>query len=118
MARDLGHCMRASVIRVIDGDTVEVILQMPVTIRIKDLWTPETRGIDRIAGHAAKEALETLLPVHAPIEVFIPTGEAQSFGDVMSFGRPVGEVYRVGDEDPVSEIMIQMGHGTRYKHGN
>lgn len=118
MARDLGHCMRASVIRVIDGDTVEVMLQMPATVRIKDLWAPELRGIDAIAGHKAKEALQTLLPENAAVVVFVPTDEAQSFGDVMSFGRPIAEVYRAGDDDPVSEIMIQMGHGTRYKNGN
>ena len=118
MARDFGHCMRATVSRVIDGDTVEVVLQMPATLRIKDLWAPELRGIDAIAGHRAKEALETLLPDGASVKVFVPTDQAQSFGDVISFGRPIAEVYRLGDDDPVSEIMIQMGHGTRYKNGN
>ena len=114
----LGHCMRGRVVRVIDGDTVEIMLQMPATFRIKDLWSPELRGIDAVAGHRAKEALETLLPVDSIVKVDISTENADSFGDVISFGRPIAAVYRWEDEDPVSEIMISMGHGTRYKNGN
>ena len=75
------------------------------------------QGIDAIAGHKAKEALEKLLPESCHVKVKIGTEDASNLGDVFSFGRVVGEVYRMGDDDPVSEIMIQMGHGTRHKNG-
>ena len=114
---ELGHVMRAQIVRVIDGDTVQLLLQLPATVRIKDLWSPELRGIDAIAGHKAKDALEKLLPDGCQVKVKIGTEDASNLGDVFSFGRVVGEVYRMGDDDPVSEIMIQMGHGTRHKHG-
>ena len=113
-----GHVMRAQVVKVIDGDTVQLLLQLPATVRIKDLWAPELRGIDAIAGHKAKDALEKLLPQDCHVKVRIGTEDASSLGDVFSFGRVVGEIYRIDDEDPVSELMIQMGHGTRYKHGS
>ena len=57
MRHEHGIKARARMLRVIDGDTVEVIVQYPVKIRLRNCWAPELHGDDKIAGQRAKEAV-------------------------------------------------------------
>ena len=58
-----GQMYDAEVIRVIDGDTVELIINVGLglyfrdTARLYGINAPETRGKERLAGIASKDAL-------------------------------------------------------------
>lgn len=114
-APPLGLTARATVHRVIDGDTVVLSHPWPMTIRLKDCWAPELTGDDSEAGDDARLALVELLDPPCDVIVHIPTGDASSLTSIMSFGRPVAEIWRYGQERSVSEEMVNLGHATAEK---
>lgn len=115
-APELGVAARAIVQRVVDGDTVDLVMCWPVRVRLKDVWAPETRGANRNeveAGLASKEALEAMLPVGSHVVLHVQTEQADSLGDVLTFSRVVGSIWN-GDRD-VGKAMVEAGHATRTK---
>ena len=127
MAPKLGVSARASVDRVIDGDTLVCSLHWPVTIRLLDCWCAERTGSHKMLGLAATSHLRKLLSYpghtcdqcghtdHTTVIVDVPTSDASSFGDILTFGRVLGHVYRLGDEDSISQMMVADGYATREK---
>jgi len=115
MRHEHGIKARARMNRVIDGDTVEVIVQYPVKIRLRNCWAPELHGDDKIAGQRAKEAVEMMAPSGTLLTVWIPTDEASSVGGVMTFDRVLGDVWIGEDEESLNEHLVAMGHATREK---
>ncbi len=111
--------------RVIDGDTVEVLL--PSTrrahVRLLDCWAPELAVLPE--GPAAKHALEGLLEETADqvLTLFVPLPRSTDGDDrldvveilrgAFSFARVLGRLY-AGTVD-VSEWMTEHGHATRTK---
>ena len=114
-APQLGLTARATVDRVIDGDTVAVSLHLPAVIRLKDCWAPELTGDSAEAGQDARNALVDLLDPPNEIVVSIPTGDANSLSDIMTFGRVVGDIWRPGMDRSVSHEMVALGHATAEK---
>lgn len=115
-APPLGLTARATVLRVIDGDTIELLcLGVPVTVRLIDTWAPETRGEEKPQGETAKAFLESLAHVGANCIVFISTMHARKLSDLFSFGRPIGDIWMKGDENSLGELMVAAGHATREK---
>lgn len=97
------HRYRGQVYRVVDGDTVEVLLDLGfdawsrVALRIAELWAPE-RNVS--AGKEAQAVMADLLPVGTPIAVYSTQRR--------SFARYVGElwVHRDGALRRVSDVLI------------
>ena len=106
---ELGVTARASVKRVIDGDTVELELRWPVTVRLKDCWAPEVRGAESSKGRESAEFLRGLLPPGRGVVVSIASSHANDLGDLMSFSRVVGHVWIPGDDESLSQIMVGAG---------
>jgi len=102
-------------LRVIDGDTVDVQLEIPVRVRLKDCWAPELHGDDKIAGEKAKTALQLMAPVGTHLIVHVPTQEVDALAGVFTFGRVIADVYVREDDDSLNEHLVQMGHATREK---
>lgn len=108
------------VVRVIDGDTLEVLLQPPrLTIRLLDCWAPETRTKDldeKAAGLAAKKRLAELIDDQSVV-IVLPTTDKLS--DSLTFGRVLGRVWLDidgdGTLDDVSAVMVDEGHATATK---
>lgn len=104
----------AEVRRIIDGDSIEVLLSMGDRtyrirrIRIIEYDAPELfSGDDREAGELARDALADLLPIGS--KVYIETKL-----DRTSFDRLLGIVYVEGSDGDlykVSEAMISGGFG-------
>lgn len=106
----------ATLIRVVDGDTIVVKMRgIEVTVRMLDVWAPELRGDDADAGHAAKAWLVDRLHVGCSIDVHVPTGEGDRFADVLTFGRVLGYVWRRGEGVSLNEQIVQAGLATREK---
>lgn len=111
----LGITSRATVDRVIDGDTVDVVIQLKVRVRLLDCWAPETRGESKPQGDRSKAAMERLLPVGSDVVLYVPTDDSSSLADLLTFGRVLGYLWQDGSKQHVSEIMVESGHATREK---
>lgn len=112
----LGLTARATVDRVIDGDTIDVLLTLPVRVRLLNCWSPEVRGPTAAKGVKAKRFVESILaamPDPPSVVVSIPSGQADALGDVLTFGRVLGDVFVDGQS--LAELIIHAGHGTREK---
>lgn len=107
-----GITARAVVNRIIDGDTLDVELHIPVRIRLLDCYAPELRGAESELGHAAKHYLQRLAPDGLPVVCHIPTGHAENVSHVLSFGRVLGQVWPMGGDLSFSELMVSGGHAT------
>ena len=106
----LGITARAYVTRILDGDTVELELRLPVRVRLLDCWAPELRTPE---GPASKEALTKLLPVGSKVVLHVPTTKAKNASDVLTFGRVLGHIWRKGKN--ASAEMVQQGFATEKK---
>ncbi len=120
----LGLCLPCRVVRLIDGDTLEVTVVTGARYRVRLLacWCHETnRGPDRLRekGRAAKafaqqcldEARATHLFVPAPddVELIVGAGGGASPLDLMTFNRVLGHIF-VDAETTLSERMCRAGH--------
>ena len=113
---------RCKVLKVVDGDTVDVdidlgfgIWQKNERVRIMGIDTPESRTRDKIEkkfGLAAKNKLKSLLGKTAVLQTTINKKGEDMKG---KFGRVLGD-FLIKDR-PVSEIMCQEGHAVAYFGG-
>ena len=120
---------RATVLRVVDGDTVDVDIDLGFGIwmkrervRMMGIDTPESRTRDKVEkafGLAAKERLRELLPVGST--TVLKTEIDKKGEDAKGkFGRILGDfkVERVANMplERATDILIQEGYGVAY-HG-
>lgn len=109
------------ILKVIDGDTVDVdidlgfgIILTDERVRIMGIDTPESRTRDTIEkkfGLASKERLKELLKDEA---ILITKDDKHGEDMKGKFGRVLGD-FRVGGKT-VTEVLIEEGHAVAY-HG-
>lgn len=117
---------RAYVKRVVDGDTVDVdidlgfgIVLTDERVRIMGIDTPESRTrdkVEKIFGLASKERLKELLGKEAILKTQINKDGEDMKG---KFGRVLGDFIVEeweGQPQMVTEILIEEGHAVKY-HG-
>ena len=116
-----GITLDAQVTRVIDGDTIDCTVLIPLVFRIRliDCWAAETRTKDldeKRRGLAANAYLEKLIGRN-PVRVHIP-GRAK-LGDMLTLDRVLGRVWPMQDGKPLtgdlSSRMVGAGHATPTK---
>ena len=114
------YTYKAIVERVVDGDTVDLLVDCGFNIMRKerirfygvDAW--ETRGEEREEGLKAKEFVQNLLPVGS--ECVVRTGKEQG-----KFGRYLGEIFvndpRMATDTrrSLNEMLLEEGHAEVYK---
>ena len=110
------------VVKVVDGDTVDVDIDLGFGICLKDervrimgIDTPESRTrdkVEKVFGLASKYRLKDLLAKDCTLKTF-----AAKDGEDMKgkFGRILGD-FIAPDGRMITEIMIEEGHAVRY-HG-
>ena len=113
---------RAKVVRVIDGDTVDVdidlgfgIWQKNERVRIMGIDTPESRTRNKVEkkfGLAAKAKLKSLLGPKPVLQTTISKKGEDMKG---KFGRVLGDF--LVDGKKVTEIMCKTGHAVPYFGG-
>jgi micrococcal nuclease len=113
---------RATINRVVDGDTVDVDIDLGFNIvltdervRIMGIDAPESRTsdpVEKVFGLAAKERLKELLGKKSILKT-----EVNKDGEDMKgkFGRILGD-FLTEDGRRVTDIMFEEGHCVRY-HG-
>ena len=113
---------RAKVVRVIDGDTVDVdidlgfgIWQKNERVRIMGIDTPEARTRDKIEkkfGLAAKAKLKSILGKDTVLKTTINKKGVDMKG---KFGRVLGDF--VDNDKSVAKILCETGHAVAYSGG-
>jgi micrococcal nuclease len=120
---------RARVIRVVDGDTVDVDIDLGFGIwlnnervRIMGIDTPESRTRDKIEkqfGLAAKKRLKELLKTYCTLKTQVSSNGEDMKG---KFGRILGDFQVYDDKKdlyrPVSQVLIDEGHAVAYYGGD
>ena len=112
------------VIKVVDGDTVDVDIDLGFgvclrdeRVRIMGIDTPESRTRDKVEdlfGEAAKERLKVLMKDGGKL---ITTEDRKGEDMKGKFGRILGD-FRIGDGRKVTDILIEEGHAVAYFGGN
>lgn len=114
---------KANLIKVVDGDTVDVDIDLGFGVWLKDervriagIDTPESRTSDKVEklfGLAAKKRVQELLADKVVLKTF-----AAKDGEDMKgkFGRILGDFYVGNDKKLLTEVMIDEGHAVPY-HG-
>lgn len=109
---------RAVVNRVIDGDTVEVTVDLGFraslrqTVRLYGINAPELHGPTFAAGRAARDFLSGLLPVGTRILIT----SFKSDGAVDKYGRWLGRL-SFEDGQSINDEMVRQWHAVRYLDG-
>lgn len=120
---------RARIVKIVDGDTVDVDIDLGFGIwltdervRIMGIDTPESRTSDKVEkvfGKAAKERLKSLLGPYATLKTRVANDGEDMRG---KFGRVLGDFqvyYHAEDRySTVSQILIKEGHAVEYEGGS
>ena len=119
---------RCKVNRVIDGDTVDVdidlgfgVWMMDERVRVMGIDTPESRTSDKVEdlfGEAAKARVKELLQAG---DYTILKTEVNKDGEDMKgkFGRILGDFIIEGEEDRMlTDVLIEEGHAVAYFGGS
>ena len=116
----------AKVLKIVDGDTVDVDIDLGFGITLRDervrimgIDTPESRTSDKVEkvfGLASKDRLKELLGKEA---ILITTEDKHGEDMKGKFGRILGDFIVEeweGEEKLVTEVLIEEGHAVKY-HG-
>lgn len=121
-----GITFDATVIRVIDGDTLKVETVITHYVRLIDCWAPETRlgrnttEADKQRGLAAKAYLQALLQrCGNRVRIFVP-GNGGKLSLLTSMSRLICRAWRImpphmQDDTDLSGLMVQAGHAKAKK---
>ena len=114
---------RATVIKIIDGDTVDVDIDLGFGVVLKDervrimgIDTPESRTRDKVEdlfGEAAKARVGQLLAHDVVLKTQINKNGEDMKG---KFGRILGD-FIVGDK-MLTDILVEEGHAVAYFGGS
>lgn len=103
-----GLCLAGYVAAVHDGDTLTFVQTTTYQVRLSGAWTPE---LSQPGGMEARQKLVALADLK-PARLFIDFKKTGRFGDEMSFGRVVGEVWVDGMKTDLSAEMVRIGAAT------
>jgi endonuclease YncB( thermonuclease family) len=114
-----GLTVDAEVIKIVDGDTIDVRVEFKFRVRLLDCWAPESRTRDtaeKILGLASKGYLLDLADGQR-VRVHVPGSD--NLAEVLTLDRVLGRAYILKDGDPelsdLSWQMVQAGHATPIK---
>lgn len=113
--KDPQYTYKATVTKIVDGDTIDVILDLgchtTVSKRLRfmgiDTW--EVRGEEKVEGKIAKERLIEMLEGQ---EVLVQT----IMDSTGKYGRLLAWVWIKTDQGPinVNNLLLEEGHGVEY----
>lgn len=108
------------IVRVIDGDTVDVDIDLGFDVWLKDqriringIDAPESRTsdpVEKIFGLAAKAKVEELLSPVMVLRTIIDRDGSDAKG---KFGRILGD-FILGNGRSIGEILVEEGYAARY----
>jgi len=114
---------RATVERIVDGDTCYVMLDMGFhcyhveSLRLAGVNAPELfSGTEREAGNAAREFVVAWV-LDAGVDrgtndIYWPF-EVETFKDKQTFGRYIGHIVRKDTGESLADALVEAGHAVR-----
>ena len=114
------HIYSAKVVRVVDGDTADAMIDLGFDTWVKkrirfygvDTWESRTRNLEeKKKGLAAKDYVKDLLENSDEGKFLL-----KSHG-VGKYGRVLGELFVKGHETSVNELLKENGHASAYYGG-
>ena len=115
-----GVSVPVTIVRAIDGDTIEVEIKTTVRVRLLDCWCKESRTsdpIEKAMGVKAKEAMQVAVAERPSATLFVPTKDIKGLLDVTTMGRVLGKVWVDGFDEDLSAMMVRIGHASTTKGG-
>lgn len=110
------YIYRATVVNVVDGDTVDLDVDLGFRVRRQDRFrlfginAPEMRGDTLEAGKLARSALLSMLGLGLPVLVKIHKGQDK-------YGRWLAEISTGEDARTVNDRMVAEGFAVEYMRG-
>ena len=105
-----GISTRATIVRIVDGDTFECSwFGRSIKIRLLGCWVLDKSAADDQAEQYLRQF------VGKPIAVWIPTDEAKSIFDVLTFDRVLAWCWVAGEEESINESLVRLGWATEEK---
>jgi micrococcal nuclease len=114
----------AELVRVVDGDTVYVDIDLGFgiwlkneSVRIMGIDTPESRTSDKVEkvfGTAAKNRLKEILEADC---ILVTTDDNKGEDERGKFGRVLGD-FKCPDGRLVTQVMMDEGHAVDYYGGS
>jgi micrococcal nuclease len=107
------YLYRGTVLRVVDGDTVDIELDLGFSLSFKQRFrlyainAPELRGAEREAGIKSKEALQEMIEGK---KVLIRTYKDKQG----KYGRYLAYIYSCDDEICINDEMVVKGYAVKY----
>lgn len=104
-----GWCSEAKVVRVVDGDTIELEVTRKFKLRLRDIDVYEKKTEK---GEEAKKFVEKKI-LNKPIKVFIPSNQPEDLMDINSFSRLVGDLYyfsKYGGYENLADVLKVFGY--------
>ncbi len=102
------------IVRVIDGDTVEIAIEYRAHIRVIDCWAPEKNTPE---GVKAMKFLQSQATIGRPCLVNIPL--KRDIGKSITLGRLLGDIWLLDEKlvpsQPISKLMRDAGYATLQK---
>lgn len=98
------------IIRVLDGDTIEVEVRHTMRVRMLQCWAPESRttnAAEKVRGLAAKNHLIDVIGDQEQARLLVPL--ATDLGDATTLGRVLGYVWLQGDDKSLSQHQADGG---------
>ena len=120
---------KATVVKIVDGDTVDVdidlgfgIIMTDERVRIMGIDTPESRTrdkVEKVVGLASKERVKELLSG----DIILKTQIARNGEDMKGkYGRILGdfivERFEDGKQEMLTDILVAEGHAVAYFGGS
>jgi len=109
----------ATVTRVIDGDTVDTLLDLGVDVgvsirfRLYGINAPEMRGPSSDRGKASKARLEQMLPVGSKVVVLTHKDKQEKYGRYLGEFFPASDIATIG-EISINQQMVREGYAVEY----
>ena len=107
-----GYTTRATVVNVLDGDTVDLRIEKTVRCRLLDCWAPEIKGKEKPQGVRSKAYLNSLIG-GKEVVLHVPGDDEGKIANDFTFGRALGRIYLDGRD--VSEQMVKSGYAMKEK---
>ncbi len=112
---DTNYEFNATLVRVVDGDTVVLKFDLGFkiaveqTVRLRGVNAPEVIGADWKAGHAAKDALERILTQEALGPIRVRTHKPEKKDRSGAYLADVTFLSTLGDVVSLNERLVQLG---------
>jgi endonuclease YncB( thermonuclease family) len=94
------------VLRVVDGDTIDVALLLPLRIRVSNVNAPEMSTAE---GKKVREAVKARLPENSHMVVILKGHD--------KYGRTLGNFWLDADEMWLDAWLVKNGHAVPYDGG-